>query len=144
MQIVTTARALIIDQNELLMCQLKPSDNFHCLPGGKLDLGETIEACMVRELKEETGLEGQLGKLAFINQFINDENHRVEFFFLIRNGADFRQLDHAGASHGFEVNSFVFGDPSDPKFNLLPSFISRRFPELLAQGDNFQTELISN
>lgn len=140
--IIVTARALIIDQGELLMCKLKPHHDFHCLPGGKLDPGETVEACLVRELMEETGIKAELGQLAFVNQFINADNHRVEFFFLVRNGADFRNLDHTTASHGFEINSFTFGNPADPKLNLLPSFIGARFPELLAQGDDIPTELV--
>lgn len=144
MNIVVTTRALIIDQGELLMCKLKPQHDWHCLPGGKLDPGETVEAGMIRELTEETAVKPELGKLAFINQFINDEHHRIEFFFLICNGADYRSLNHAGASHGFEIASFVFGNPADPDLKLLPEFIGRRFPELLDQGDNFQTEIVTS
>ncbi|MCW3105877.1 MAG: hypothetical protein JWQ09_383 [Segetibacter sp.] len=45
------------------------------LPKGKLDEGETIEACAVREVEEETGLHDiQLGELVGITHHFYNEN----------------------------------------------------------------------
>jgi ADP-ribose pyrophosphatase YjhB (NUDIX family) len=38
----------------------EPFKGFHCLPGGHVDYGETVEACALRELKEETTVDGKL------------------------------------------------------------------------------------
>lgn len=38
-------------------------DNRYDLPGGGVDLGEQLEAAVVREVKEETGLDVKAGKL---------------------------------------------------------------------------------
>jgi 8-oxo-dGTP pyrophosphatase MutT (NUDIX family) len=52
------------DAGELLLMYRR---GFWDLPKGKLDEGETIEACAVREVREETGLTNvQLGKLVGI------------------------------------------------------------------------------
>jgi 8-oxo-dGTP pyrophosphatase MutT (NUDIX family) len=50
------------------------------LPKGKLDKGETIEACAVREVEEETGLKNiQLGKLIGItNHFYHERQQDID------------------------------------------------------------------
>ena len=51
---------LLNQRNEVLIAQRLPGDllgNLWEFPGGKQELGETIEECIVRELHEEVGLE---------------------------------------------------------------------------------------
>jgi len=137
-----TCRALIIDQGELLMVRHDPKFNYLALPGGRLEVGEHITDCIERELVEELGIKPKVGKLAFINDWVDLPNHRVEFFFLIDNGADFRSADSSTATHGYELAEITFGDPTDPQFHLLPKFLRTKFPELLKLGEDFPTELI--
>lgn len=61
------------DQNELLMILRKGHWD---LPKGKLDEGETIEECAVREVEEETGLQQlQLGDLISVTVHHYTENN---------------------------------------------------------------------
>lgn len=52
-RIIAAGGLVFNEQNELLMIFRR---GFWDLPKGKLDPGETIEACAIREVQEETGL----------------------------------------------------------------------------------------
>lgn len=53
-----TVGALIFnDKGELLLIRGKKFKDRYVIPGGHIELGETMEAALVREVKEETGLE---------------------------------------------------------------------------------------
>jgi 8-oxo-dGTP diphosphatase len=57
--LLVAAAALIDLDGRVLICQ-RPPGNSHrpanCLPGGKVEPGETPEACLIRELDEELGI----------------------------------------------------------------------------------------
>lgn len=54
--LVVAASAVVVDEVErLLLLQRADSGNW-ALPGGTLELGESISDCVVREVREETGL----------------------------------------------------------------------------------------
>ncbi len=121
-----------------------PDSTAYALPGGHLETGETLEACLARELLEETGIQAQIGPLLFVNQWINATNHRVEFFFWITNAQAFRQANPTTASHGFEIAELVFADPSDAKYNLLPAFLRTKFSRITELGVAYPTEVITS
>jgi nucleoside triphosphatase len=75
--------------NELLLVKSHKWPGKYVVPGGHVELGETLEQAAVREAKEETGLD--IFDLQFINfqQFIHDpafwkHKHFIFFDFLCR------------------------------------------------------------
>lgn len=82
--------AIIIRDNKLLMLRRNriPEAGLWDLPGGKVDLGETMEAAVAREVMEETGLDvvAESIRLVAVTDHIvpADEMHFVVLGFLMR------------------------------------------------------------
>ena len=54
------------------------------LPGGTLELGETLETGVAREMLEETGLEVEVGPLIGVfDRIITDDEQRVRYHFVL-------------------------------------------------------------
>jgi mutator protein MutT len=57
---IDVAAALIFERDKLLITQRRADDHLPNLwefPGGKVEPGETFQACLVREIREELGIE---------------------------------------------------------------------------------------
>ena len=78
---------LIIKNNKLLLVDMD-DNGFLCLPGGYVELGETTEEAVRRELKEEiqkdVKIEKQLGVVEnyFINKY-SKKMHEISFYYLM-------------------------------------------------------------
>jgi len=71
-RIITAAGGLVINSNEEILMIFRRGK--WDLPKGKLDAGETLEECAVREVKEETGLQNiKQGKKITVTYHTYDE-----------------------------------------------------------------------
>lgn len=59
-------------------------DPFWTPPGGGVEFGESLEEALVREAKEETGLDVEVGPLRYVLDFIRAPLHAVSFYFACR------------------------------------------------------------
>jgi thiamine-phosphate diphosphorylase len=68
-----TAVLLFNGNDELLLVRrdVEPGRGKWCLPGGFQELGETPEQCALRELREETGLQGRVSGLVGLEMGLN-------------------------------------------------------------------------
>lgn len=58
------------DDSLLLVRHRKGDKRYWMLPGGGLDYGETFEACAIREIKEETGLDISIERMLYLSEAI--------------------------------------------------------------------------
>ena len=78
------ATALILQNRKLLVT--KDKDKYYTI-GGAIQVNESTEDALVREVREELGVKAQAGPLAFVveNRFEQDgvSYHNIEFHYLV-------------------------------------------------------------
>ncbi len=79
---------IVINDNKILLVDMDNS-GFLCLPGGYVELGETTEQAVCREMEEELGYKLEIVKYLGVveNFFINKYNkkmHEICFYYLLK------------------------------------------------------------
>ena len=90
--IIAAGGLVFNEQNELLMIFRRGKWD---LPKGKLDAGETVEACAVREVKEETGLitvelENLIGKTyhEYFDKWVNENVVKESWWYKMKSSVN--------------------------------------------------------
>ncbi len=52
----TAATAIVYDNEKGILFEKRTDNGLWCVPGGAIELGESLEQALAREIKEETGL----------------------------------------------------------------------------------------
>lgn len=82
--IVRPTGILVEDGRILIVKQFVTEKRNWSLPGGRLEADETIEQCLVREWKEETGLDVVIKELLYVtDRFSGSDTHTVHMTFLL-------------------------------------------------------------
>jgi ADP-ribose pyrophosphatase YjhB (NUDIX family) len=106
--------AVIVDAGGVVLIRrrFEPLAGRWSLPGGALELGETLEAAVAREMLEETGLDVDVGPVIEVfDRIVLDEARRVRYHYVLvdylcrRLGGELRP--------GGDVDRAVLVDPAD-------------------------------
>jgi 8-oxo-dGTP pyrophosphatase MutT (NUDIX family) len=123
--ILVGATILIFDKENKLLMQRRSDNGMWGIPGGHMDLGETIENTARRETLEETGI--AVGKLKFINIYSGPE-----LFYEYPNGDQVymvsvvymtREYKLEKDSHDAEVKEIKYFPLNDLPENISPPII---------------------
>jgi 8-oxo-dGTP diphosphatase len=77
---------IIIKNNKVLVCQRRNNSYYGLkweFPGGKVEPGETIEECLVREIKEELNLDIQIDNEFHVGRHKYPDGFEFEIHFFI-------------------------------------------------------------
>ncbi len=131
--------AVIVQDGKVLLVKRKyePLAGQWSLPGGAVEVGETLESCLVREMLEETGLEVRVGPVVeVLDRITRDDEGRVMYHFVL---VDYLCWPTGGAlTPDSDVADVVFADPDDlARYQLTAKATSviQRALELDRQGE---------
>jgi len=117
---IRVAPIVVRDHALLLVRHVKGDRTYWLLPGGGVDYGETLGEALLREIKEETNLDTELGELVMVNDSIPPDGHRhvVNLYFTARvTGGELRK----GAESNLAELRFVPCCGLSPSKNSRPS-----------------------
>jgi len=127
------ADSILYESGKILLVRRgqDPYAGYYALPGGIMDSHETLEECAVRELKEETGIEGEI--LALLNVYSQPERDpRVRMvsavYVVRRRGGELIAGDDASEVLFWDINSLppLAFDHSKVVHDFIGSDIFRR------------------
>lgn len=96
---ITVLAAVIEKENRFLLCRRAPGRSNAGkweFPGGKLEEGETEAQCLARELREELGVEADVGE--FVQEFLeHDGRFLINYYRVSLLNDDLTLSDHDAA-----------------------------------------------
>jgi 8-oxo-dGTP diphosphatase len=124
-----TADGLVIKNDKILLIRRgnEPFKDMYALPGGFLEYGETMEDCVVREVKEETGIITDIIQLSgvFSSPDRDPRGHFVTAVYHLRpTGGKLRAGDDAAAAKWFDLDALP--EMAFDHADIVKEFIERR------------------
>lgn len=76
---------VMVEEDRILLLRQRAGLRRYSLPGGTLEEGETLAEALIREMREETGLDVTVGRLLYLCDHLPDsETHIVYVTFEVR------------------------------------------------------------
>ena len=129
--------AVIVQDGRVLLVKRRyePLAGRWSLPGGTLEVGETLEAGLAREMQEETGLDVRVGPVIEVfDRIMLDEEKRVQYHFVL---VDYLCWPTGGTlAAGSDVEDAIFVDPGD----LARYELTKKAQAVIARGLQLEHE----
>lgn len=89
--IKSRAAGLLLYDNRILLAR-HVGQTFWTVPGGRQERGESLEECVAREFREETGFDVAATRLLYVGDFITESQQVLDTCFLVEFGSAPRTL----------------------------------------------------
>ena len=138
--------AVIVHEGNVVLIKRKfePLAGQWSLPGGTLELGESLEAGVAREMREETGLEVEVGPVVEVfDRILLDLDGRVRYHFVL---IDYLCRPIGGQLvAGSDVADAVLADPTTlSNYRMTPKAVSVIERALAMVPEAFSTSGVTN
>lgn len=131
------ATAIIIEDGCVLVAYNENEDYYYSVGGG-VHMGESSREAVIREVKEETGVDYEVERLAFVNEYLyhgsgnmtGKECHVIEFYYLMKPKGNKFVIDRGGDDTAEECLKWMPLDEVKNNPKVFPVFYREKLSEL--------------
>lgn len=112
---VVAVGAVVVDDERLLMVRRGhgPAAGTWAVPGGRVEPGETLAEAVVRELRQETGIEGVCGRMIGLVERLPDDDGDDHLVIIDYEVSLFESVDPVAADDAAEARWVDLGDVAE-------------------------------
>ena len=124
-----SAAAIIVQDKKILLVNHREigTYDFWVPPGGSLEGNESIFECAKREVFEETGLNVELDRILYIQEFWEPGYHFCKFFILCKAFSGTLTLANKGREESFLTDAHFFSKDDLGKITVHPKILKEQF-----------------
>lgn len=131
-----SAAAILVEDRRVLLVRHRREGafDFWVPPGGKLSGSESIFDCARREAFEETGLDVELDRVLYIQEFSQPDYHFCKFFILASSWRGAVTRENLSEDEDFLVDARFLTRNEIAEANVVPEILTGQFWEDLRTG----------
>lgn len=140
------AAAIIIEDGDVLLAR-NDLDNYYYSIGGGVHIGETAEQAVVREVFEETGVQYEVNRLAYINEsffygdgsLVGKECHVIELYFIMKPRGT-KELNSNSYTQGVREHMHWLPVEKLREYKVFPLFFKDKLLHMSEDIEHFVTD----